>query len=144
VLAAVLATFATGLFTGAAVYLSFVEHPARMSCGAALALREFGPSYKRAAPMQATLALLAAIAALVHWAQQGGALWLVGAALIAAVVPLTLVVIRPVNERLLGMEAHDADADDALTLLTRWGRLHALRSALGLTSFVLFLLLLAR
>ena len=141
-LAAVLATFATGLFTGAAVYLSFVEHPARMSCGAALALREFGPSYKRAAPMQATLALLGAIAALAHWAQQGGALWLVGAALIAAVVPLTLVVIRPVNERLLATEEPDADA--ALTLLTRWGRLHALRSALSLMSFVLFLLLLAR
>jgi hypothetical protein len=41
--AALLATLAAGLFTGAAVYITFVEHPARVSCGSALAVTEFGP-----------------------------------------------------------------------------------------------------
>jgi uncharacterized membrane protein len=144
VLTAIVAPLATGLFAGAAVYLSLVEHPARMSCGTALALREFAPSYKRAVPMQVALALIATAAALLHWAHGGGGYWLLGATLIASVIPFTLIVIRPVNERLLGMEADDAASGEAAELLTRWGRLHAVRSALGLAAFVLFLVLLAR
>jgi hypothetical protein len=40
-----------GLFCGAALYVNFVEHPARMSYGPELALREFAPSYQRATIM---------------------------------------------------------------------------------------------
>jgi hypothetical protein len=36
-----LAILSSGLFAGAALYISFVEHPARMQCGTALALTEF-------------------------------------------------------------------------------------------------------
>jgi len=46
-IAALIASLAAGL-AGAAVYLTFVEHPARVSCGSALAVTELGPSYKRA------------------------------------------------------------------------------------------------
>src|SRR5206468_5807429 len=46
---------ACGLFTGAAVYISLVEHPARMKCGVELAATEFAPSYRRATIMQANL-----------------------------------------------------------------------------------------
>jgi hypothetical protein len=51
-----LATLSAGLFAGAATYITFVEHPARMQCGTDLAVTEFGPSYKRATMMQAPLA----------------------------------------------------------------------------------------
>ena len=37
------------LFSGAAMYINLVEHPARMECGTRLAATEFGPSYRRAA-----------------------------------------------------------------------------------------------
>ena len=50
------AVLACGLFSGAAVYLSLVEHPARMECGVELAATEFVPSYRRATVMQASLA----------------------------------------------------------------------------------------
>ena len=53
-------------------------------------------------------------------------------------VPLTLAVIRPISRRLL-----DADAlgdDEVLGLLRTWGRLHALRTALGSIGVVAFLL----
>ena len=39
-------------------YITLVEHPARMQCGTLLAATEFGPSYKRAAVMQAALAVV--------------------------------------------------------------------------------------
>ena len=42
-------TVTAGLFAGAAIYISAVEHPARLSCGIELAVREFRPSYRRAA-----------------------------------------------------------------------------------------------
>ena len=41
------AGLACALFSGAAVYLSLVEHPARMECGVELAATEFAPSYRR-------------------------------------------------------------------------------------------------
>ena len=43
------ALLSTGLFTGAALYVTLVEHPARLECGPALAIAEFGPSYRRGA-----------------------------------------------------------------------------------------------
>ena|SRR2546422_1123682 len=49
------AVLACGLFTGAAVYVSLVEHPARMECGIEIAATEFPPSYRRASVMQAIL-----------------------------------------------------------------------------------------
>jgi hypothetical protein len=48
------AVLACGLFTGAAVYVSLVEHPARMECGVEIAAAEFPPSYHRGTILQAT------------------------------------------------------------------------------------------
>jgi hypothetical protein len=56
-----LAILCSGLFAGAAFYVSFVEHPARMLCGTTLAITQFAPSYKRATIMQAALAALSGV-----------------------------------------------------------------------------------
>jgi len=56
----ILATLAAGLFTGAALYVTAVEHPARVSCGSAVAVTEFRPSYERGSIMQASLAVIGA------------------------------------------------------------------------------------
>jgi hypothetical protein len=143
VAAAFLATIATGLFAGAALYITLVEHPARVGCGSALAVAEFGPSYRRAAVMQATLALVGASAGIVHWAAGGGVGWLVGSVLLGAVIPFTLLVIRPTNDRLLDPSLDDT-SPEARTLLARWGRLHAVRTGLSLIAFASFLALLVR
>ena len=50
------AVLACGLFAGAAVYVSLVEHPARMECGVEIATAEFPPSYHRGTIMQVALA----------------------------------------------------------------------------------------
>jgi hypothetical protein len=54
----IVALLCIGLFSGAAAYVTFVEHPARVSCGPALAVAEFGPSYRRGTVMQASLAAM--------------------------------------------------------------------------------------
>jgi hypothetical protein len=53
-----IAVLAATLFTGAAIYINVAEHPARMEWGTAVAAKVFGPSYRRAAVMQAVLALV--------------------------------------------------------------------------------------
>jgi uncharacterized membrane protein len=143
VTAALLATLAAGLFTGAAAYITFVEHPARVSCGSALAVTEFAPSYKRATVMQASLALIGASAGIARWGTGGGLGWLVSGVMLGAVVPFTLIAILPTNHRLLDASL-DKASPVAEALLARWGRLHAVRSALSLVAFASFLVLLAK
>jgi hypothetical protein len=96
-----LATLHAGLFVGAAIYITFVEHPARLECGTELAATEFGPSYRRATLMQASLAAVGLGAALVAWGQGRGVAVLIGGLLLGVVIPFTLLGILPTNKRLL-------------------------------------------
>jgi hypothetical protein len=135
--AQVVATLAAGLFAGAAIYITVAEHPARMECGAPVAVAEFGPSYRRAAVMQAALAAIGSVAGASAWWLGAGRPWLIGAVVLSFVVPFTVLVIMPTNQRLLdpGLDKTSAEAD---ALLVRWGRLHAVRSVAGAVSFLLF------
>ena len=129
-----IATLCAGLFAGAAIYITLVEHPARLECGTELAATEFGPSYRRATLMQASLAAVGLAAAVVAWIQGRGLLDLVGGLLLGMVIPFTLLVILPTNKRLLdpGLDRRSAEA---AALLNRWGRLHAVRSVLSGLAF---------
>jgi Anthrone oxygenase len=131
------AVLACTLFTGAAVYITAVEHPARLSCGAEAAIAEWAPSYKRATVMQVPLAIIAGLFGIIRATQGGGPLWLFAAMLILAVVPFTLLAIRPTNNRLLDPR-RDRRSDETLRLLKVWGRLHAVRGALSVAASMLF------
>ena len=133
-----IAVLATTLFTGAAIYINVAEHPARMECGTAVAATVFGPSYRRAAVMQAALALVATAGAIGAWFTGAAVAWFIGALLIFAVVPFTLLVIMPTNKKLLD-PAIDRSSDTVHRLLQHWGRLHAVRGILGLASSIVFL-----
>lgn len=142
-LAELIATLSSGLFTGAAIYINAVEHPARMQGGTQIALIEFAPSYKRATVTQVSLALVGFVSALRVWRSSADAGWLLGGGLLVAVIPFTAIVILPTNKQLLDpATAHGVHL--AEQLLTRWGRLHAVRSLLSLASFLLFLFLLGK
>jgi uncharacterized membrane protein len=132
------ATLSAALFAGAALYLTPVEHPARMSLGAAAALAEWRPAYRRGTRLQAPLAVVGCLTAVAAWATGSGAAWLVGGLLLGAVVPLTLLVIYPTNAQLLAPAAAD-DSGRVAALLGRWNRLHAVRTVLSLAALVLFL-----
>jgi uncharacterized membrane protein len=134
-----IATFTCGLFAGAAVYINVAEHPARMQCGTEIAATVFGPSYRRATIMQGSLALLASLSAFAAWRVDDSVAWLIGALLIFAVIPFTLLVILPTNKQLLVADL-DMAAPATHQLLVRWGRLHAIRSVLSITAEVIFLI----
>ncbi len=131
------ATVAAGLFAGAAAYVTVAEHPARLECDQALAIKEFGPSYRRAAVMQGVLAVVGMLASVVTWYQGSSVGWLVGGLLLGALVPFTLVVIMPTNRRLLD-PGLDSGSSEAGELQARWGRLHAVRTVVSVVVFVEF------
>jgi hypothetical protein len=134
-----LATLAAGLFSGAAIYVNLVEHPARMKCGTALAVTEFAPSYKRATVMQASLAAFGSINGISAWLLSSGITWLIGGIFLGAVIPFTLIVMFPVNKKLLDPSL-DKSSENAAELLSRWGLLHSMRSFLSLASFLIFIM----
>ena len=93
--------------------------------------------------MQASLAFVAGVMGLILWLHGNGRLWGWGALLILAVIPVTLIVIRPTNKRLL-QPGRDLASAETRELLTRWGRLHAIRSVLALGASMFYLTALAR
>ena len=137
----IIATLAAGLFAGAAIYIDLAEQPARKQIDTATALKEWRPSYKRAAVVQPLLAAVGFLSALAAWLMGGSVWWLVGGVLLLAVIPYTLIIVFPTNNRLLD-PAIDENPDLARRLLIRWGRLHTVRSIMSLATFLAFMMLL--
>jgi len=79
------AVLSCALFTGAAIYITFIEHPARMQCGVEIAATEFAPSYRRATVMQATCAALGLLSSIAAWLAGAAVWWLVAGVLLGSV-----------------------------------------------------------
>lgn len=125
------------LFAGAALYITLVEHPARMGLADGALLAQWQPSYKRALPIQAGLAVFGGAAGLLAWYGSREWQWMVGSLLLLANWPFTMLVIMPVNKPLMAMMPQEAGARSR-GLLHRWGTLHAVRSMLGSVTVLLF------
>jgi len=138
-LAGLLALVAAAFFSGAAVYVNVAEQPARLLLDDRALLAEWKPAYKRGFAMQAPLAIIGFILAMVAWWQTGAPVFAVGAVLILANWPWTLIGIMPTNRALEATEPANADASTR-ALVVKWGGLHAVRSALGLAATVAFLI----
>jgi hypothetical protein len=91
--------------------------------------------------MQAPLAVIGSLAALVSWWFDRGLGWLIGGLLLLLIIPYTLIFILPTNKCLESQEL-DLRSEEAGCLLRRWGRLHAVRSILSVLAFVIFVFLL--
>ena len=131
-----IALMATGLFFGAALYISLVEHPARLEAGLDVALRQFPHSYRRAARLQASAAIVGSLAAFVVWMLGASSLWALSALLLFSIVPITLLVIFPTNKRLHDPALQPTDPA-AAQYLTTWGHLHWFRTSLSFIAFSL-------
>lgn len=137
VMLSVAALMLATLFAGAALYITLVEHPARLTLADAPLLAQWQPSYKRALPIQAGLALAGGGAGLAAWFLTRDWQWLAGAVTLLANWPFTLIVIMPTNKRLLAMSAEEAGVESR-SLLRRWGSLHNARSVLGSLAALFF------
>jgi hypothetical protein len=125
-----LALATAALFAGAAIYVSFAEHPARLHLDTKALLTEWQPSYARGAMMQGMLAAVSGALALIAFLLTYDWRWLVGAALILAPWPYTMFIIKPTNDA-LNATSPAAASEQTREFLLQWGRLHVGRSVLG-------------
>ena len=137
-LAGQLALVFAAAFAGAAFYINFAEHPARLGLDDKNLLRQWKPSYSAGFTMQSTLAVVSGVCGLFAAWKTGDWRWVVGAALILANWPYTLIGIMPTNNRLKSITADDA-GPSSRALLELWGTLHAVRTALGIAAVVSYL-----
>jgi hypothetical protein len=133
-----LALIVAAIFTGAAVYLSVCEQPARLQLDDSALLTEWKPSYKHGTAMQAPLALIGTVLGVLAWWRTGDWLWLAGAVVFVSAWPYTFLVIMPTNNALSATAPSHAGPRER-ALIEKWGRLHAVRSGIGALATILFL-----
>lgn len=133
-----LALTIAALFTGAAFYINVAEQPARLRLDDRALLAQWKPSYARGFTMQATLAVAGFLCGAVTWWATGNAAWLLGAVVLVANWPYTLLGIMPTNH-ILNAIAEDEAGPKSRALIEKWGGLHAVRTALGALATAIFL-----
>lgn len=141
-LTGILALLAAALFAGAALYINLAEQPARMKLDDAALLTQWKPSYKRGFAMQSTLAIAGFVLGTAAWWQTGNSLFLVGATLMIANWPFTLLIIMPTNNILMAIDPASGN-ERIRPLLRKWNGMHAVRTGLSMLACAVIVVALA-
>jgi hypothetical protein len=114
-----LALVSAALFTGAAFYVNFAEQPARLQLDDRSLLAQWKPAYKRGYVMQSTLAIAGFVLGAAAWWLSGILAVLLGAVLMLANWPWTLLGIMPTNRVLMATDLTSAGSASR-ALLVKW------------------------
>ena len=124
-------------FSGASLYVNWVEQPARLSLEDQALLSEWGPSDSRAVALLAAIALVAAVAGLLAYFELQDVRWAFGALLIIGSWPYAFFVMAPLDNQIRSLRGGDVRA--ARALVRQWGIVESGLTALGIVATALFL-----
>ncbi len=124
-------------FSGAALYVNWVEQPARMALDEDALLSEWGPSDRRGVALLAALALISALAGFLAYFESQDVRWAIGALVIVSSWPYTFFVMAPLNNQILSLRGRDVAA--ARVLIRQWGFVESGLAAIGFVAVAVFL-----
>jgi len=101
-------------------------------------LVQWKPAYERGTIIQSTLAIIGFLLGVTAWWTGGVWSFLLGAILMLANWPWTLIVIMPTNRTLMATDPQAAGSVSR-ELLRKWNNLHAVRTDLGAAAVLSFL-----
>lgn len=133
-----LALAAAGAFTGASLYVNYVEQPARLALADEALIKEWDASDHRGFVVLAGLAALAALFGFIAYRELDDVRWAFGALVVIASWPYTYLAIVPLNNRILALIGADA-AHEARKVIDLWGKLELGQTAIGALAVVIFL-----
>jgi hypothetical protein len=136
-LAAYLGLMVAALFTGAAFYINFVEHPSRLTLDNQAMLDEWKNASGRGYFLHATLINLGFSFGILAWWFTGKVTHALGGILLLANWPWMMLVMLPTTDRLLKVQEADAQTR---AMIVRWNKLHTSRTLIGALACLIFLI----
>ena len=124
-------------FSGAAIYVNWVEQPARLALDDEALLSEWAPSDSRGVALLAAFALAAALAGFIAWFESEDIRWVFGALMAIATWPYAFFVMAPLNNQILSLRGEDVAA--AKALIRQWGLIESGFAAIGVVAVAFFL-----
>jgi hypothetical protein len=137
-LAGQLALTLAAAFAGAAFYINVAEQPARLGLDDRNLLKQWKPSYAGGFAMLGSLAVVSSLLGFVSAWMTGDLRWLAGAILILANWPFTLFWMMATNNTLKAVSEMEAGSASRALIVT-WGKLHAVRTSLGIAATAAYL-----
>jgi hypothetical protein len=123
-------------FAGAAVYVIWVEQPARMALDDQALLSEWAPSDSRAVALLAAFALVSAVAAFIAYFESQDVRWIFGALIVISTWPYAYFVMAPLNNQILSLKGGDVSA--ARELVRQWGLIESAFAGIGVAAAAMF------
>ncbi|OQR84325.1 hypothetical protein THRCLA_23088 [Thraustotheca clavata] len=126
-----------GMYTGAALYISIVQHPSLLCVqDHEIQGRFFADMYRRATRFMAPLSVISSVSALSIWFfDKSEKLWLISGLLMASLLPYTTLAMLRLNLELCSVRSPARRSSSLLySKLIQWGRLHAVRSVISATA----------
>jgi hypothetical protein len=136
-IAGLIALIFAAAFAGAAIYVAWVEQPARMALEDAALLSEWGPSDSRGVALMLAFALAGAVAGFVAYFETQDVRWVFGALIVVSSWPYAFFVMAPLNNQILGLRGRDVSA--ARALVRQWGHVESGFAAIGVFAVAMFL-----